>query len=136
MNTVTVKGTVFNGEGVGSQFIGIAWARKQIQEKLSFDPYLGTLNIRLTEREAKPLRKTLKKFEGVRITPKKGFFQAQCFKALIMNKIKGAIIIPQKPNYPSDVLEIIASIHLRKTLILKDNDEIEITIFLETNIKV
>ena len=135
MKTVTAKGVVLTGEGVGSQFIGITWAKKQIKEKLGFDPYLGTLNIRLPEREAKLLEKILKDSKGIEITPTKGFFRAYCFNALIMNKIKGAIVLPKKPNYPPNILEIIAPIQLRKALSLKDNDEVEITIFLNTNIK-
>ncbi|MDH5447582.1 MAG: CTP-dependent riboflavin kinase [Candidatus Bathyarchaeota archaeon] len=135
MNSVKVKGVVFSGEKVGSRFIGIAWAKKQIRKKLGFDPYVGTLNIRLPEREAKLLRETLQDFEGIEITPAKGFFQARCFNILIMNKIKGAIVIPEKPDYPSNVLEIIAPTCLRKALSLTDSNEVEITVFLEVDIK-
>jgi riboflavin kinase len=135
MNKATTRGIVFAGEGVGSQYVKISWARKQIREKLGFDPYLGTLNIRLPNKQAKLLENTLKKFEGVGIKPERGFFRAHCFTALIMNKIKGAIVIPEKPDYPSNVLEIIAPVHLRKALALKDGDEVEITIFMKAKIK-
>lgn len=135
MNMVKAKGIIFSGEKVGNRFIGITWAKKQIREKLGFDPYIGTLNIRLPEKEAKHLKRTLHDFEGIKITPAKGFFQARCFNILIMNKIKGAIVIPEKPDYPSNVLEIIAPTCLRKTLSLTDSDEVEITIFLEADIK-
>jgi riboflavin kinase len=135
MNMVKAKGTVFSGENVGNRFIGIAWAKKQIKEKLGFDPYIGTLNIRFPEKEAKHLKKTLQDSKGIKITPAKGFFQASCFNILIMNKIKGAIIIPEKPGYPPNVLEIIAPTCLRKALSLTDSDEVEITIFLEADIK-
>ncbi len=136
MNIVTTRGTVFSGEGAGSRFVGIAWAKKQIKEKLGFTPYLGTLNIRLSKKEAKLLKKILRELDGIVITPAKGFFQARCFNALIMNKIKGAIITPEKPDYPSNVLEIIAPIHIREALSLKDSDEVEVAIFLDANIKV
>jgi len=135
MNTIKAKGTVFSGENVGNRFIGIAWAKKQIREKLGFDPYIGTLNVRLSEKEAKHLKKTLQDSKGIKITPAKGFFKARCFNILIMSKIKGAIIIPEKPDYPPNVLEIIAPTCLRKALLLTDSNEVEITIFLETNIK-
>lgn len=135
MKTVKAKGIVFSGENVGNQFTEIAWAKKQIKEKLGFDPYNGTLNIRLSTRKAKNLKKILQNFKGIKIIPAKGFFQAHCFKILIMNKTKGAIVIPEKPGYPSNVLEIIAPTRLRKTLSLTDSDEVEITIFLEAGIK-
>jgi len=135
MNTVKVKGVVFSGEETGSQFVGISWAKKQIKKKLGFDPYLGTLNIRLSKKDVKLLERILKDLKGIEIIPAKGFFRAHCFNVLIMNKIKGAIVLPEKPDYPSNVLEIIAPVCLRKALSVADGDKVEIAIFLGTNIK-
>jgi len=135
VNTATIKGTVFSGEGTGSQFVRIPWAAKQIKEKLGFNPYFGTLNIHIPKRESEKLERILKEFKGIKITPAEGFFQAQCFNVLIKDKIKGAIVLPEKPNYPPNVLEIIAPVHLRKTLSLRDSDEVKLTIYLDTNIK-
>ncbi len=129
MDTLTARGIVFEGQGTGSQFVSIPWAKEQFREKLGFDPYIGTLNIRLAEEETKGLEKALEEFEGIRIVPVKGFFPARCFNALIMNKVKGAIVVPDMPNYPRDVLEIVAPIHLRSFLSLRNGDEVEITIF-------
>ena len=129
MNKVTTRGIVFTGEGIGSQYIKIPWVKKQINEKLGFDPHLGTLNIHLQNRQTKQLKEILGKFKVIEITPEEGFFRAHCFTALVKDGIKGAVIIPEKPNYPSNVLEIIAPIYLRKALSLKDGDKVEITIF-------
>jgi len=132
MNEVKTRGIVFTGEGIGSQYVKIPWVKKQFNEKLGFNPYLGTLNIRLQKKQEKLLEKILEKFEGLEITPARGFFRAHCFTALIWEKVRGAVVIPEKPNYPSNVLEIIAPVHLREALSLKDGDEIEVTIFLDT----
>ncbi len=135
MSTIIVKGVIFTGEGIGSQFVEIAWARKQIKEKLGFDPYLGTLNVNLSDKEAKLFKRILKDLESIRITPAEGFFRAHCFEAMIMNKVKGGIVIPEKPGYPSNVLEVIAPVYLRKALSLKDGDEVEVAIFSNNNIR-
>ncbi len=135
MEVVTIKGIIFSGEGVGKNFVSIPWAKKQIKEKLGFVAYLGTLNIRLSKNEAEKTEKILKEFKGIEITPENGYFSARCFKILVMNKMKGAIIIPQKPNYPSNVLELIAPNNLRKTLCLKDGDSIAVNVLLNTNFK-
>ncbi len=127
MNTYKVMGVVFSGEKLGGTFVGITWAKRQIEEKLGFSPYLGTLNIRLSETQAKQLKKILKKSKGVKITPAKGFVKASCFSVLIMNKIRGAIVIPEKLDYPSNVLEILAPVHLRKAFALRNGDKVEIT---------
>ncbi len=126
MNIYKVKGAVFSGEKLGGAFVGINWAKKQIEKKLGFSPYLGTLNIRLSEKHTKQLEKIFDKFKGIEITPAKGFFKASCFNVLIMGRIRGAIVIPEKLDYPSNVLEILAPVNLRKALAVRDGDEIEI----------
>ena len=110
--------------------------KKQIEKKLGFKPYLGTLNIRLSKKEANRLKKTLEKSEAIEIVPPTGFYAANCFKAAIMNKIGGAIVIPQKPDYPPHVLEITAPVYLREALSLKDGDPVELTILLDNDTKV
>lgn len=130
MAPLIVTGKVMSGEGAGRFFVGVDWAQEQISEKLGFDPYLGTLNVRLTEREAEMLREVLKASKGIEIEPAKGYYGGHCFKALIMTKIKGAIIIPDKPGYPSTNLEIIAPVYLREALSLEDGDEIQVEVFL------
>ena len=126
-------GKVCTGEGVGSRFVAISWARQQIKEKLGFDPYLGTLNICLLKGETKLVKDFLRNAKGFEIVPSKGFFKARCFHALIMERINGAIVFPDKPNYPSNILELLAPVNLRDVLSLEDNDEIRITIFSGSN---
>lgn len=130
MDSLVIKGNVVSGEGAGRFFVGVDWAQKQIREKLGFDPYLGTLNVRLTEREAEKLRKVLKASKGIEIEPARGYFVGHCFKALIMTKIKGAIVIPDKPGYHSTNLEIIAPVYLRKALSLEDGAEVQVEVFV------
>ncbi len=136
MQAFAVKGVVFSGEGIGSQFVKIPWATRQIGEKLGFKPYPGTLNIRLSKAETKEVETILKKARGIDIVPAEGFFPARCFRALIGNKVRGAVIIPEKPSYPSNVLEILAPVNLRRTLSLEDGDEVETIIFLNVNVEV
>ena len=131
--SINAIGKVCTGEGVGSRFVGNSWARQQMKEKLGFDPYLGTLNICLLESEAKLVKDFLKSEKSFEIVPSKGYFKAHCFRALIMGKINGAIVFPDKPNYPSNILELLAPVNLRDALSLEDDDEIKITIFSGTN---
>ncbi len=129
MKTVTIRGNLFSGEGIGRKFVRISWVQKQIEEKLGFKPYPGTLNLCVEESEARKLGRALSGNEGIKIIPEKGFFSARCFKALVMNQVEGAIVIPEKPNYSPDVLEILAPISLREKLLLTDGDEVEVTVF-------
>lgn len=125
---ITLKGRVFSGGGTGSLFVNLPWAKKQFREKLGFSPYPGTLNLQLASRmDADNLRKA----EGIKIKPQEGFHGGRCFKALVMEKVWGAIVIPDVQGYPPDLLEILAPVNLRKALKLKDGMEVEVTVWLE-----
>ena len=124
-----MKGSVFSGGGTGSLFVKLPWAKKQFEEKLGFNPYPGTLNLQLSPgTSAKELRDATK---GIKIWSPEGFHEGRCFKALIMEKLWGAVVVPDVPGYPHDLLEILAPVNLRETLGLNDGMEIEVTVWLE-----
>ena len=128
---ITLYPIVISAKGVGSGFVGLPWVKRQIQQKLGFEPYSGTLNIHLEKKDAETLSRKLKSLPGIEITPKLGFLEAFCFHALIHRKTKGAVIIPKKPEYPPDMVEIIAPISLREEIPVKDGDRIVVTILLQ-----
>jgi CTP-dependent riboflavin kinase len=123
-----VKGKIFSSSKRGKQFVNLSWVKKQINEKLGFNPYPGTLNLRLKNETG--INK-LRKANGITITPEKGYCEGKCFKALIMGKVKGAVVLPDVPKYPTDVLEILAPVNLRENFGLKDGAEIKVKIKIE-----
>jgi riboflavin kinase len=126
---ITLKGKVFSGGGTGSLFVNLPWAKKQFKEKLGFNPYPGTLNLQLSpETDVKELKDATK---GIKIKSPEGFHEGRCFKALIMEKLWGAVVVPDVAGYPPDLLEILAPVNLRETLGLKDGVEIKVTVWLE-----
>jgi len=126
---IILEGRVFSGGGIGSFFINLSWVRSQIKEKLGFNPYPGTLNLQLLPgTDVKELRDTTK---GIKIKSSEGFHEGRCFKALIMEKLWGAVVVPDVPKYPHDLLEILAPVNLRETLGLKDGVDIEVIVWLE-----
>jgi riboflavin kinase len=126
LKTLRVEGKVFSGSGEGTKFIGIPWVRKQITEKLGFIPYLGTLNIKLTEGIVN--FKLLKNVKAIEILPAEGFCRGRCFNAYFMGALKCAIVVPEVENYPEDILEVIAPINLREKFRLKDGDLVDVEI--------
>lgn len=129
MATITLRGRVLSGVGEGRIFTNLDWAREQFQKKIGFKPYSGTLNIRLIG-ENKKIR-LLRSFKGIKIEPPERFFGGRCFKALIMNRISGAVVIPDSSRHPRNVLEIIAPLNLRRELNLEDGDEVDVQVWLE-----
>ena len=48
-----LSGTVVSGRGEGRKYVELEWVKQQVKEKLGFDPYPGTLNLRLDEENVK-----------------------------------------------------------------------------------
>ena len=128
MKRIELKGLVFSGEGSGKKFVDLPWVNQQISEKLDFIPYSGTLNLRLNEKSIK-WKKLLEKTPTEKIIPVKGYFNGALFRAFI-GILECAIVVPLIPDYPEDLLEVIASVNLRKALELEDGCEVKVTVNL------
>ncbi|MCW3995409.1 MAG: CTP-dependent riboflavin kinase [Candidatus Bathyarchaeota archaeon] len=128
MPKIIFEGTVFGGKGEGKQFITLPWVTEQIKQKVEFIPYPGTLNVRLKQKsiENKSLLETKK---GIRIEPQKGYCLGIMFRASIED-VECAVILPQVPSYPSDVLEVIAPVYLRGQLKLLDGSEVSVLVII------
>jgi riboflavin kinase len=129
LKIVTLQGKIIAGQGGGTKFLSLPWVQKQIIEKLGFKPFPGTLNLRLTKESIKIKKELVETGKAIIIVPVKGFCCGLCYKARIMDKINGAFIIPQVPSYSEALLEVIAPVSLRKTLKLREGDEVRLTVY-------
>jgi len=123
---IELNGIVVSGGGDGKKFIEVPWVKQQITEKLGFTPYPGTLNIKLAEKNAEQ-RKLVEKAPSSKISPAEGYYNGRLFKAFI-GILECAIVLPEVPDYPKTLLEIIASVNLRKALQLEDGFEVTVAV--------
>ena len=130
--SITLEGTVFTGLGEGAYYISKEGYRKQFIEKLGFDPYPGTLNLRLTTDYDVKARNELEAYPAVDIEGFKSedrtFGPVKCYPVIVENKAKGALILALRSHYDASVLEIIAPIPLRKHLKLKDGHKAKVEV--------
>ncbi len=127
MPTVKFEGTVFSGKGEGKKFLALPWVKQQIQQKLGFSPYLGTLNLHLNI-ENQEKRSSLEATAcGVEVTPQRGYFLGVLFRAHI-GSVECAVIVPKVPSYPRDVLEVIAPWCLREKLRVSDGNVVAVEV--------
>ncbi len=130
-----IEGKVISGLGEGRYFLSLPPYKETFKNILGFEPYEGTLNLKLNEEfklkdkfkciETEDFEYNGRKFFGVKILP---------IKILINNKeIEGAIVLPKKTYHSSDIIEIIAPIKLREQFNLKDGDVIKILIKGDNN---
>ncbi len=128
MKKIKLSGTVFSGQGEGKKFLALPWVQREVEEKIGFTPYLGTLNILLAEESAKR-RKLLQKERSMKVCPAEGYCIGVIFKAFI-GRLECAVVVPEVAGYPKDVLEIIAPANLREMLHLEDGCEVTVTVNL------
>ncbi len=125
-----IEGVVITGLGEGKYYLSNDGYRKQIEEKLGFTPFPGTLNIKL-DQENTIIRRSLDTRGGIRIdgfTSDNRTFGGGVCLPIMVEEIRGAIIQPERTHYPEDIIEIIAPINLRDHLNLKDGSTIKIKI--------
>jgi riboflavin kinase len=127
---IEITGEVISGLGEGKYYIMKEGYFNQIKEKLFFEPYPGTLNIKVYARDIEKVE-MLQELPGILI---KGFIsEGRTFgnvKAFLctINGKDAALIIPERSHY-RDVVEIISNKRLRKELDLEDGAIVDIVIF-------
>ena len=131
---ILVKGVVFSDLGRAGAFLGVDWVRDAIRERVGFDPFPGTLNVRargtdLTRWEQ--VRKHAGKI--VLSSPDPAFCNAFLFtgslegwKSQPESHERIAVVVPEVKEYPADKLEIIAAVSLKQTRSVRDGDELTV----------
>lgn len=119
-----INGAIVKGFGEGAYFMSMPHYQKEIKKKLGFDAYPGTLNLKVGKKEIN----LLKKFNKIGIDwfkkNNKIFGGVDCYKAKIKDT-DGAIIIPHLTKH-KNIIEFIASVHLKSELKFKDGDKIKV----------
>jgi hypothetical protein len=120
-----MKGTVVSGLKKGREFLLKKEYLRQINEKLGFVPYPGTLNIRVTKEILKDLRK-IKEEHRIQGFTSKGttYGDIKCYPGTIFDS-HCVIIFPFKTTY-TDIIEIIAEDNLREKYDINDNISVDI----------
>lgn len=126
MKTVSFTGEVISGQGSGRKYLALPWVKSQIEEKLGYTPFLGTLNLKLTA-DSINRKKQLAKAKAVQICPAEGYCIGLIFRAFV-GELECAVVAPKVEGYPADLLEIIAPVNMREQLHLKDGDAVTVTV--------
>ncbi|MBI2880707.1 MAG: CTP-dependent riboflavin kinase [Candidatus Tectomicrobia bacterium] len=132
MNSVRLRGRLFKGLGEGARFTRLSWAKAAFARILGFEPFPGTVNLRVDPAEAGDALRRIRGAEGIPMSPpdESGFCAARCFRGRLGDKLAAGLVIPEVEGYYEDVLEILAPVNVRETLGVSEGDVLEVEIFL------
>jgi len=129
--TLTISGTVAGGLGEGAFYMRQKGYKEQFRKKLWFEPYEGTLNLKIAGPDLAKLQ-ILQDTPGIEIAGFEAggrtFGGAKCFLATI-GHMDCAVIMPIRTHH-TDVLEVISKHYLRNALGIKEGDVVELAISL------
>lgn len=133
---IDFEGKVVSGMGEGAYYMSLGGYREQFKQKLGYEPFLGTLNVRLTEQIYMNARLELGKHPSILIN---GFSDGtrtygwvKCYRASINDGSieSAAVLVLERTHYDDSMLEVIAPISIKHTANIKDGDRIKVQVLI------
>jgi len=134
--TMDFNGNVISGMGEGAYYMSLEGYKRQFREKLGYEPYPGTLNVRLTDQIDMNSRLELGKYPSIFIN---GFSDGtrtygwvKCYRATINDGAidNAAVLVLERTHYDDSMLEVIAPISIKQTVGIKNGDRIKVQVQL------
>ncbi len=123
------SGELVSGKGEGAFFTRADWARTAFQVLVGIDPWPGTLNLRVSDKDCLAVWTEIKSKPGLLMpAPDPAWCAARCYSTLVAGRVKGAIVVPEIADYPADQVEIIAAVNLRQALAISDGDVVSVAV--------
>jgi len=126
--THVFTGKVFTGLGEGAYYISRKPYLEQFQSKLGFQPYPGTLNLRIEQYMDQLLLADKMSRPPIFIkgfaNQERVFGDGYCYPVIVNGTYEGAIVKALRTVYDNSVVEIISPHNLRRELNLKDGDKV------------
>ena len=116
-----INGEVTTGLGKAAYFLSQEFYTKEFKKNCGFVPFPGTLNVVVPESYLDKINEIKDSCENI-IEPDEGFGAVKYIKAVLNDKVEGAIVFPAKTAHDENYLEFIAENKLRDELSLEDGD--------------
>ena len=116
-----INGEITTGLGKAAYFLSQEFYTKEFKKNCGFVPFPGTLNVVVPESYLDKINEIKDSCENI-IEPDEGFGAVKYIKAVLNDKVEGAIVFPAKTAHDENYLEFIAENKLRDELSLEDGD--------------
>ena len=126
-----VSGRVFSGMGKGRYYVGHPEYQRRFKECLGYQPYAGTLNVKLEDPSIIRRLKELRSEDGVKVEGftlgGESFSPLTCFGGDLRGE-KVTLLFIDVTYYNETVAELISPTYLRGKLGLRDGDLVTFTV--------
>jgi riboflavin kinase, archaea type len=123
-----ISGVIKSGKGKGAYFTQVEWVVRQCERLLGYRPFPGTLNVYVRDSDLYKLNQFFQETD-FDLVPDDPAFCAARVKKVTVNGIASAVVLPSDDVriHEKRVVEVISSCSLKKSLGLKDGDQVTIS---------
>ena len=131
---IDFEGHIITGMGEGAYYMSLKGYKQQFKEKLGYEPYPGTLNIKLNSSSYVEAKMEMLKYPSITIEgfsdQSRTFGWVKCYPAYINDSvnINSSILILERTHYDDSIIEIIAPFSIKEQFSLKNGDYIKLKV--------
>ena len=133
-HVIDFEGHIITGMGEGAYYMSLDGYKKQFKEKLGYEPYPGTLNIKLNSMLFVEAKKEMLKYPSINIEgfsdQSRTFGWVKCYPASINDSknINSSILILERTHYDDSIIELIAPFSIKEQFSLKNGDYVKLKV--------
>jgi riboflavin kinase len=133
---IDFEGSVVSGMGEGAYYMSLEGYRRQFKDKLGYEPYPGTLNVRLVDQLYMNARRELGRHPSIFVD---GFSDStrtygwvKCYRAIVNDGAvdNAAVLVLERTHYDDSMLEVIAPVSIKQAAGIKNGDRIKVQVQL------
>jgi riboflavin kinase len=131
-----LDGKVVSGMGEGAYYMSLDGYRTQFSEKLGYEPYAGTLNLKLSSQTSIRMRSIMDSYPSIFVRgfadSSRSYGWVKCYPAVLNNGAleKAAVVVLERTHYDKSVLEVIAPICIKESLGIKNGDYVKVSLIM------
>lgn len=135
------KGKIVTGMKEGAYYMSLEGYKNQFKEKLGYEPFPGTLNLKLEDKIYRDKKKEIITYSNIYIDgfndKNRTFGWVKCFPAILTpeNKtnnrgeyvqIETAVLLLERTHHDNSLIEVISPVCIKETANLKNGDLVKI----------
>lgn len=137
--SVDFEGTVVSGMGEGAYYMSLEGYRQQFKQKLGYEPYPGTLNVRLSNQIYMNARRELGKYPSIFVDGfrdgTRTYGWVKCYRAIINEGAiqNAAVLVLERTHYDDTMLEVVAPVSIKESTGIKNGDIVRVQVLIDNS---